>query len=510
MSFFDFIKKKFLLLKEKNLDENKIRFCSNCGCKITDGSELCSQCGINIDEKVVNCDICNSVIPVGCKFCPNCGNKLAIIETKENNLTNDNSSTDSKDECVDLFSDIVETEDLHVDDNNNNNDQCVIMNEDIDNDLREILNFVNDNVSPGVYYSVIYGKYKQYFQQRDIFSFSGVKKVIDKYISDNCLKNDKFISKFNNEKEIKENIKIIIRDMKKDFSIFELSKCVPGIMWPLLEDTIKECEKLGIVKSINKEHFPRFIYISNSDSDVSNNKSFEQLSMNISKNVNRDDLDKIANELYNFILDILKDVNCEMISLNIVSSQLRIFKKDLFIKLKIDNDIDSLSNFIRKNLGGKLYVSKPFVSINPVRSSIDVTCDYLRTLDEFDKKNFDDFQNKIGLATHKSFELFIDKLSDEYVRVDVTKMIKKEIFALSDDLINTLSKNFNLFFRNNDLLDTSKFKAYAMFPKINDYQWNKYLLVGIIKTYFIDSYTVDNYGKTINDMNYIIRRKNDE
>ena len=74
--------------------------------------------------------------------------------------------------------------------------------------------------------------------------------------------------------------------------------------------------------------------------------------------------------------------------------------------------IDKLCNIIRNDCQGKLYIDKPFVSIKPVRSSVDVTCDYLRKLPEFDKKDMEDFQYKIGLQSHKSYEIFIEVLGN--------------------------------------------------------------------------------------------------
>ena len=48
-----------------------------------------------------------------------------------------------------------------------------------------------------------------------------------------------------------------------------------------------------------------------------------------------------------------------------------------------------------------------------------------------------------------------------------------------------------------------------MFPSLK-YDWNKYLLVGIIRTYLSDIFSIDNTENTYHTTDFIIRRDSNE
>ena len=59
---------------------------------------------------------------------------------------------------------------------------------------------------------------------------------------------------------------------------------------------------------------------------------------------------------------------------------------------------------------------------------------------------------------------------------------------------------------NNDF-KTEEFNGYFMLPKL-DRTWNKYLLVGIIRSYFRDEYEIENTTRFYDTTDFIIRRIN--
>ena len=48
-----------------------------------------------------------------------------------------------------------------------------------------------------------------------------------------------------------------------------------------------------------------------------------------------------------------------------------------------------------------------------------------------------------------------------------------------------------------------------MFPKLK-YNWNKYLLVGIVRTYLSDDFAIDYTDNTYRTTDFIIRRDSNE
>ena len=81
-------------------------------------------------------------------------------------------------------------------------------------------------------------------------------------------------------------------------------------------------------------------------------------------------------------------------------------------------------------------------------------------------------------------------MSDNFVRIDKQRMVKKDKFDLSDYLVNQVAIGLNNLFDRYDDINLTEFKAYFVFPKIEGYEWNEYLLIGIINSYLNEKYTV--------------------
>lgn len=210
-------------------------------------------------------------------------------------------------------------------------------------------------------------------------------------------------------------------------------------------------------------------------------------------------------ELYNFILKTFEEMKSRVLSVKIVYSQLRLLEPELFLRINEISEYEKFWNYLKKNYDGKFYFSKPFISDVPFTNTLELTENYLRTLDYFDNKTIIEFESRIGLESSKGSGIFISKLSDDFVQIDETLMIKKEIFNIDSIILKRIKNTLDLYFKNKELLDTREFNAYFTFPDISDYKWSKYLLAGIIRTYFKEYFYID---KVSND--YIIRRSNNE
>ena len=67
----------------------------------------------------------------------------------------------------------------------------------------------------------------------------------------------------------------------------------------------------------------------------------------------------------------------------------------------------------------------------------------------------------------------------------------------------------DLIFDKYNELDTSVFKGYQMLPKMT-VPWNKYLLIGIIRSYFDEQFEIENKNNMYNNTDFVIRRLNHE
>lgn len=209
-------------------------------------------------------------------------------------------------------------------------------------------------------------------------------------------------------------------------------------------------------------------------------------------------------ELYEFIIETYEVMECSIISAKIIYSQLRLLKPELLKNIKSINDYDEFWDYLKKNYNNILFFDKPFVAIKPFNNIYEVTLEYLQTLNGFDNQTIIMFENKIGYESTKGSNIYIEALSNEFIQVDETMMIKKEIFNLDEILLKRIKNNLDLYFKTNEVLETKTFKAYFTFPMLSGYSWNKYLLVGIVRTYLNVDYKIE---KVAYETDYIIRRK---
>jgi hypothetical protein len=99
----------------------------------------------------------------------------------------------------------------------------------------------------------------------------------------------------------------------------------------------------------------------------------------------------------------------------------------------------------------------------------------------------------------------MEEQSDNFVQVNIDTMVAKEKLAISDSNLKEIEKMLDLIFNRFDEIDTRRFNGYAMLPKLT-YLWSKYLLVGIIRSFFNDIYEVENTETTYDSTDFIIRR----
>ena len=105
-----------------------------------------------------------------------------------------------------------------------------------------------------------------------------------------------------------------------------------------------------------------------------------------------------------------------------------------------------------------------------------------------------------------SYLNFMEDLSDEYVQINKDEMMKKEKLNITEENLNKIKELINLIL-NNGKFKVSDFNGYFMLPKI-DKPWNKYMLVGIIRSYFGDQYAIENTTNFYDTTDFTIRRVN--
>jgi len=62
-----------------SIENNKSKYCGNCGNPIVEDSKFCPNCGSKLIMDSIKCSKCGEINEPGSKFCVNCGNNLKEI-----------------------------------------------------------------------------------------------------------------------------------------------------------------------------------------------------------------------------------------------------------------------------------------------------------------------------------------------------------------------------------------------------------------------------------------------
>lgn len=357
--------------------------------------------------------------------------------------------------------------------------------DDIPDDLvQRIIDYIFEN-KPVVYYNSIFKKFKNDLLKYNINNQFLLKGLIDRKLPDGFFTKRDYISIGDKEVCPYDRIIEIIKSFDNFFTINNLRKEMPGVEDYVFYNVLYPEKENGLIFLDNK----KFIY---RDKIIIND-------------ADKDKLKTIIDELF-------KILNSDVITVRKVYARIKLMEKDYSINLGIKNysyyDLFSIINVLFPN---DYYYSRPFISLNPDVSSTreELLKNHLTKYNSFTNTDVKEYLTKMNAGNIYSYLMFMDSMSDNYVQVDLDKMVKKEYVGLTEENIRNIKKTIKLLINNFGEIDTRTFNGYSMFPKIK-YNWNKYLLAGIVRTFLSDDYTVDYTDNTYRTTEFIIRRDSDE
>lgn len=223
-------------------------------------------------------------------------------------------------------------------------------------------------------------------------------------------------------------------------------------------------------------------------------------------NLSEDSIQSLKN-VVNKVLDLSDE---GFVSDRKIYARLKLFNKSLMQKIPAIDNHFALYTLIQYLFGSEYYFSRPFLSRNAdIELNADaLIMDHVRKFDSFTQQTVLDYTSRINMRGLYSYLIFMENMSDEYVQVAIDKMVKKEVMNLSDADINEIRKIVTMMVEHAGEIHTSTFKGYGMLPKIK-YSWNKYLLVGIIRSY-LDEFSIENTENMYSTTEFIIKKSEDK
>ena len=220
--------------------------------------------------------------------------------------------------------------------------------------------------------------------------------------------------------------------------------------------------------------------------------------------------DEVVLGIYEECEKLFEQLKSNQISSKKIYARLSFTNNALLKTINVVKSHNDLFSLLQSLFADKYYFNRPIISKTKEKTNFyDMLKSYLSTKTEFNKEVVDGFSEKMNIRYLPSYIDFLEEMSEEYVQVSVDSMIRKDAFEINDEELSEIDGSLKLILTRMKLIDTKTFKGYYIFPQINK-KWNKYLLIGILRTYFGDKYDIENTEKTYDVTDFLIRRRIDE
>ena len=344
--------------------------------------------------------------------------------------------------------------------------------------ILEINNFLNERGGI-VYYQFVFDNFKDKLKEYGINNRYYLKGMID----------DKLFESFSHH---------------RDYIVVDGNYTSP---FKSVQDYI-ECQTGVINISSLKEKYPGakdymiYSYISKIN-DVIWIKYMEQLILR--KNVMISDNSIVI--IKKNINDLFESLHSDVIVCSKLYARLKIMNKSIFDELKLFNSDFAFFSLLSCILKNEFYFKRPYISRN---NNIDLTGDaliknYATTLAIISPSVINNFVKKMHLRQLFSYLDFQIEMSDNYLQIDVNRLYKKELLNVDIQKIKAIKNEIDYYLNSFGQIDTKTYNDYSSLPTLQ-FGWNKYLLVGIIRSYLNEDYIIE-YTDTSYDLtDFIIRR----
>lgn len=353
-----------------------------------------------------------------------------------------------------------------------------IISEDLLNDIVEYI----DSFESAVAYSTLFLQFKEDLESLGINNSYYLKSVIDVILKDDYRSTKDYLYK----KDASINVvQYLTNELRKFQGPFEIRDIM---------DKYPQYSKISIGLLIDRElkkdllqfDLKKYIYFKDVNiSDDIKGALFKIVEDAVNKNNGTASVNSIFVDMYYNHYDLLSKLGLFNSAFGLYSIIKILFKDDFNFHrpLVFDKSISKMNNYILLNKKIGNYNEVTFDDLRNISSELQVT------------------------VAHSKLQ-YVDVICDNFMMVDQNRFINKRIYTLSNSMINDIKLILNLYLKKEKELDTERFNLYNLFPKLK-YKWNKYLLLGFIKTYLNSDYDII-YKVELKKYDFIVRRLIDE
>ena len=128
---------------------------------------------------------------------------------------------------------------------------------------------------------------------------------------------------------------------------------------------------------------------------------------------------------------------------------------------------------------------------------------YAYDQDEISVTKLNNYANKMHLKKLMNYLAFFIDISDDYVQVDQERAVRKELFDLEEDKLDKIEKELIYHIKSFGNINSESFVGYSSLPNTGR-MWNKYLLLGVVRSYLNDTFKIDYSNGTYKTFTFTI------
>lgn len=423
----------------------------------------------NVNKSLIYCGIIDELFPNGCRIHDD--NNIALINKRYFEIYGIDEKIDGR-----ILGSYIDRENYCMIDFGtfvNRNTVPII-----DAELKAlIINYIYTYKS--VYYSQIFEKFKEKFQEYNITNWYYVKGILDSFSGHELESKKAYIQIKDSNSTPVEEICQFVKKQECIFSMKQIKDRFPGIKSYMIYNVLYSMEDLIF---ISKEKYVWFDKI----------------------NISLEDINLISEN----IAFLFKSLKTKIISVKKLYSRMRILYGDFFEKYDFVLDDYSLFSILKIIFKDTYYFYRPLIGKERINSnsSRGVIMNYLEDYDTVKVDSIAKYIQKMNIRYLTTDEIF-ETTSEQFLQIDSETIVRKEIAAINKFELEAVSKNIKLHIYNYGSCYISKISSYVNYPNIK-YKWNKYLLLGIVRSYLKDEYSIIQTNKSSNYLNleFEIRR----
>ena len=233
--------------------------------------------------------------------------------------------------------------------------------------------------------------------------------------------------------------------------------------------------------------------------DYYKNKSFYDTVSQISLPDNFKDLLKDEIEF------LFSNLKTPVISVSKLHARMSLIHKDLMLQLGDLNNKSDLFRFVTALFGKDYCCKKPFISKDEsiTLEHDDLLYSFAYEQDEVSVSKLNNYSTRMHFKKVFNYVAFFTEISDDYVLVDQERAVKKDLFDIEDKKIDDIRHELEYYIRSFGAIDSEKYNGYSSLPKLTRL-WNKYLLLGIVRTYLKEHFKIAYSGGTYKTFTFTI------